>query len=64
MGEIKEVKTEKTTVNTGERIKISFELEKTTVNTGERIKISFEFWYEQDYPYDYPHDYPIASERK
>ena len=39
MAEIKEVKTEKTTVAAGERIRISFEYEQD---------------YPHDYPYDYP----------
>lgn len=41
MAEIKEVKTEKTTVAAGERIRISFEF-------------WYEQDYPHDYPYDYP----------
>ena len=41
MAEIKEVKTEKTTVAAGERIRISFEF-------------CYEQGYPHDYPYDYP----------
>jgi hypothetical protein len=41
MEEIKEVKTEKTTVAAGERIRISFEF-------------WYEQDYPHDYPYDYP----------
>ena len=41
MTEIKEVKTEKTTVAAGERIRISFEF-------------WYEQDYPHDYPYDYP----------
>lgn len=41
MAEIKEVKTEKTTVNTGERIRVSFEF-------------WYEQDYPYDYPHDYP----------
>lgn len=41
MVEIKEVKTEKTTVSVGERIRISFEF-------------WYEQDYPHDYPYDYP----------
>ena len=41
MAEIKEVKTEKTTVAAGERIRISFEF-------------WYEQDYPNDYPYDYP----------
>ena len=62
MAEIKNVKTEKTTVNAGERIKISFEF---------WYEQDFPYDYPHDYPisserfpYDYPHDYPISSERK
>jgi len=41
MAEIKEVKTEKTTVNVGERIHVSFEF-------------WYEQDYPYDYPHDYP----------
>ena len=55
MAEIKEVKTEKITVNTGERIKISFEF---------WYEQDCPYDYPQDYPIDLPKRLPNSKQKK